>query len=274
MATTESRPDDHGDSGTRDAGTRSADSTTLTPETDGCYIVDGRPVALPVVVRSAEYAAATFLVHHSAAQQVIGHTGLLATRQRGNKAIASLALVDYLDNDLGTYKELALAFVVDNPEAAAGPPGTNRDKTVNTLIHRLPVSESFTCSAGRGIWGFPKWVADLSVDFTATGAHCVLRDGDTEVLRISLRRGRLPIPRRPLPMNAYTFFDDGLLRVTPWTTSGTGRQTIRPGGATLQLGYGHPIADELRTLGMPKKALMTLFDPAMSATFGPPRLLS
>ena len=240
----------------------------LAPESDGSYLVAGETVTMPVQVRAARQAAATFLVHHSAAQQVIGHTGLVATRQRGNKAIASLALVDYLDNDLGSYKELALAFVVDDPR-----PGAAKDKSINTLIHRLPVSEQFTCAAGRGIWGFPKWVADLKVDFTPAGATCVLRDGNSEILRVTLKRGRIPIPRRPLPMNAYSYFDDGVLRVTPWTTDGTGRQTIRPGGATIELGYGHPIADELRTLGMPKRALMTLFDPQMSATFGAPRVI-
>ena len=29
---------------------------------------------------------------------------------------------------------------------------------LSTYIHRLPVDQSFTCAAGRGIWGFPKTV--------------------------------------------------------------------------------------------------------------------
>lgn len=239
----------------------------IVAEPDGSYVVEGQRVTMPVEVRAAQQAAATFLVHHAAAQRVIDHTGLQATRQRGGKAIASLALVDYTDNDLGSYKELALAFVVDDPGAAAS------DKTVSTLIHRLPVSEEFTCHAGRGIWGFPKWIADLSVDFTPRGATCELRQDGHSVVKVTMRRGPIPLPRRPMPMTAFSCDDDGVVRRTAWTTHSRGRQTIRPGGVEVEIGYGHPLADELRALGLPKRGLMTLFDHHMSATFGTPEVV-
>lgn len=238
----------------------------LTPEPDGSYLVDGQRVTMPVEVRAARQAAATFAVRHAAAQQVIEHTGLRATR-RGNFAIASLAIVDYTDNDLGSYKELALAVIVDDPT------GPSPKGTVSTLIHRLPVTEEFTCSAGQGIWGFPKWIADMDVGFDRGGASCVLRQDGSEVVRITMRRGPVPLPRRPLPMVAFSCDPDGIVRRTPWTTGGTGRQTVRPGGATVEIGYGHPLADELRTLGLPKRALMTVFDDHMSATFGDPEVV-
>ena len=241
----------------------------LVAESDGSYLVEGQRVVMPVEVRAARQAAATFVVRHSAAQQLIDHTGLTATRQRGGKAIVSLALVDYIDNDLGSYKELALAFIVDDTTK----PADGTKSPVSTLIHRLPVSEAFTCAAGRGIWGFPKWVADLSVDFDDRGASCVLREGDNEVVRIWLKRGPIPLPRRPMPMNAFSCDDDSVVRRTPWNTDGTGRPHIRPGGATVEIGYGHPLADELRALGLPKRAFMTLFDDHMSATFGDPEVV-
>lgn len=241
----------------------------LVAASDGSYDVEGTTVTMPVHVRSARQAAATFLVDHSAAQRVIGHTGLRAARQPRGKAIASLALVDYLDNDLGTYFELALAFVVDDP---AGTPPAPKG-SVSTLIHRLPVSEAFTCAAGRGIWGFPKWIADLRVSFDARGATCVLRDGDIDVVRVTMRRGRVPLPRKPMQMTAYSCDEDGVVRRTPWETDGDGHQHVRFGGATIDVGYGHPLADELRTLGLPKRALMTLFDDNMRATFEAPRIV-
>ena len=194
----------------------------------------------------------------------------VGTRQRGGVAIASLALVDYTDNDLGSYKELALAVLVDDPD---GP--TGRGAPVSTLIHRLPVSETFTCLAGYGIWGFPKWVADLTVDFDDRGAVGVLRSDDgQEVVRVTMRRGPIPLPAKPMPMQAFTCADDGAVRATPWETRTSGRQHVRPGGTSVEIGYGHPIADELRALGLPKRALMTLFDDHMSATFGAPRIVA
>lgn len=234
---------------------------TATEQPTAFEVLD-RTVTLPVRVGAARQAAATFLVDADAAQRIIEPSGLRVDRKARNKAIVSLAVVDYTENDLGQYHELALAFVVtDPPGVPAGPKGS-----VSTLIWRLPVDGEFTCAAGRGIWGFPKWVTDIDVRFGTAGATAVLTEGGLEVLRLTLKRGRVPIPRRPLVMNAYSFLD-GVLRRTPWTTDGVGRQRMCLGGATVELGYGHPIADELRALGFPRRALMTMFDDHMKATF-------
>ena len=149
----------------------------------------GQSVTLPVQVGHARQAAATFLVDADAAQRVIDETGLRVKRQARGKAVVSIALVEYLENDLGTYDELALAFVVDDvPGTPPGPKGS-----VSTYIHRLPVDGEFTCAAGRGIWGFPKWVADLDVTFDERGATAVLREGELEVLRVTMLRGPVPL---------------------------------------------------------------------------------
>ncbi len=244
-------------------------TTAPDPHVTEGYLIEGRRITMPVEVRSARQAAATFLVDHTAAQQVIAASGLTPKRQPFGKAIVSLALIDYLDNDLDTYKELALGVIVDEvPGVGPSPKGT-----VSSLIWRLPVSEEFTCVAGRQIWGFPKWVADLDVSFDERGATGVLRDDMGEIVRIEMRRGPVPLPRREMPMVAYSCDDELVVRRTPWVAKGTGRMTARPGGTTVTLGYGHPIADELRALGMPKRALMTLFDDNMAATFRDPTVV-
>lgn len=244
-----------------------ADDVEADPATDGeGYVIDGQVVTMPVEVRSARQASATFLVDHAAATRVIADSGLTPRKLPRGKALASIALIDYVDNDLGDYDELALAFAVDDPSDA--PP--EAADALSTLIWRLPVNQEFTCAAGRQIWGFPKWVADLDVTFLPGGVQCVMRDDAGEILRVELKRGLLPMPRRDMEMMAYSCDDELVVRRTPWTTSGVGRLTVRPGGATIELGYGHPIADELRALGLPKRALMTIFDDHMTATFGEP----
>ena len=69
-------------------------------------------------------------------------------------------------------------------------------------------------------------------------------------------------PRRP---PSYSFAD-GILRRTLWTTSSAG-VSGRFGGATLTLG-NHPMADELRSLGLPKRALFSSSASLMTASFG------
>jgi hypothetical protein len=235
---------------------------------DGAYGVDGRRVTMPVEVRSARMSNATFFVPASAAQDVIAGTGLTVQRRRGDKAMVALALIRYLDCDLGDYDELALSFVVDNP-AGSAPPGKGG---VATYIHRLPVSQEFTCEAGRGIWGFPKWVADLRVDPGDGISTAVLRNDDgTEIVSVRLRRGWIPVPSRPLTMVCYSNGPEGRILRTEWTTHNVGtRLRFGGGGADVTVGTGHPLADELRALGFPRKPFMTMFAADMRATFGRP----
>jgi hypothetical protein len=234
----------------------------IAPDADGAYPVDGQPVAMPVRVRSALMASATFFVEADRAARLIEPTGF-APQRRGDRAMVSVALVKYLDCDLGSYDELGLAFVVEQPP---GQPALGRG-AVATYIHRLPVSEAFTCEAGRGIWGFPKWVADLRVTIGAGVATATLGDE----LTVALRRGLLPVPSRPLTMACYSNDADGRVIRTEWTTTNR-RMRLRVGGGSAKVdltGEG-PFADDLRALGFPRPPLLTMFAGEMRATFGPP----
>jgi hypothetical protein len=170
------------------------------------YPVDGRTVTMPVRIRKASMASASFLVPGSAAQSIVEPTGLRVASQLGGRSLVTLALVKYEDGDLDTYDELGLAFAVDPP---AGEPAVPKGGMA-TYIHRLPVDQAFTCEAGRGIWGFPKWVADLRVTIAGDAATAALRD-DTgrPIVEVGLRRGRIPVPSRPMTMVCYSHGDDG-----------------------------------------------------------------
>lgn len=236
---------------------------------DGSYQILGRTVTMPVRVRSARMAACTFVVDPDAAQGVIDGTGL-TVRRRGRFAMVSLALVRYVDCDLGDYNELGLAFIVEDPPGAPkGPRGS-----VATYIHRLPVNQEFTCAAGRGIWGFPKWVADLDLTIGADGARAVLRDDGRELVRVEARRGLVPMPSRPLEMRCYSNRpDDGGLLRTAWTTDNRGVK-VRARGATVTVGDGHPFCDDLRALGIDRRRpLMTMTASQMRATFSAPEAI-
>jgi hypothetical protein len=203
------------------------------------------------------------MVDADAAQSVITGTGLTVARRSKDRSMVSLALVRYLDGDLDQYDEIGLAVVVDDPPGAPPRPKGG----VATYIHRLPVSQEFTCHAGRGIWGFPKWVAPMSVTFDSGGATGAL-DGE---VRIRLRRGRLPVPSRPLTMVCYSNDAAGGLLRTEWVTHNRAtRLRFGGGGAQVELLGDGPLAADLRTLGFPRTNVLTMFAGEMRATFGAP----
>ena len=229
------------------------------------WTVLGRTVGLPVEVREARQWGVQYLVPMAAAQRLVSPTGLEVTGPIPGRALVALAVCRYDDTDLDPYHEVAVSFVVRPHDAPPRPSAGQRAKefatgAIGAYIHRLPVDQEFTCVAGRNIWGFPKWVTEIDIDEAApgdnrpgTGTTVRLVDAGVHILSLTVAEGgRLALPAQAPP--SYSF-GDGILRRTTWTTSSEGA-TGRFGGATLVLGT-HPMADELRSLGLPKRALFS-----------------
>ena len=236
----------------------------------------GRTVGLPVEVRRAAQWGVQYLVPAAAAQRIVGPTGLEVTGPVPGRALVALAVCRYDDTDLDPYHEVAVSFVVRPHDAARDPSAAQRTReffsgAIGAYIHRLPVDREFSCAAGRDIWGFPKWVTTIDIDEPgrrrrpgrARGPSVRLVDDGVHVLSLTVAAGgRLRLPSNAPP--SYSF-RDGVLRRTTWTTSAEG-VAGRPGGATLVLG-DHPMADELRSLGLPKRALFSSSAALMRASF-------
>jgi hypothetical protein len=232
------------------------------------FTIQGRIVSLPVEIREARSWTATFLVPAEAAQAIVEPSGLEVAEMRPGKAIVSLAAVRYEDGDLDRYNEVAVAFLVRSHDAAPASAAAKALEVARNraavLIHHLPVDQGFTLEAGRTIWGYPKFLSQIDIDERERETSISLRHEGSHVLTLTVRRGMKPWPGVPnLP--TYTF-TDGVLRRTPWQTQHEGTRG-RVGGAALELG-SHPIADELRTLGLPKRALVSTSVRRVRARFG------
>jgi len=213
-------------------------------------------VALPVEVRVARSAAATFVVPHAAAARLMAGTGLEPARLPGRRALCVLALVQYVDSDLGPYNEVAMCIGV----------GKRGEAPAGAHIHQLPVDGELTCAAGRAIWGFPKWLAEIDLDIGERRARGRLAHDGELVLDLQIRSRWVPLPSRPADMSAYARLD-GLTRRTPFTSRAS-RVRGGPLGATLTLGDRHPMAQDLRSLGLPRRAVASTVIGNLAATFG------
>jgi Acetoacetate decarboxylase (ADC) len=249
------------------------------------YLVQGQRVAMPVEVRSASACSATFAVPAAAARSVIGYAGLDPVEPLPGRAICSLAFVRYVDSDLGPYDEFAVAFLVRRPDGGLdgrggrGGRGARSERgghdrpggrrglrgRAGAFIHWLPVNQSFTLEAGRSIWGFPKEMADIDLSLSGPSKRCVVRKDGQLVVDLVIRPG-IPVPSgsAKTSFDAYTS-QDGVTRRTPWVMRPGGVRS-RPGGALLRLGE-HPVAEELRRLGLPRTALFTSTIRRMGMTF-------
>jgi len=237
------------------------------------YEIQGRTVGFPVEVRDASSGAAMFLVSSKAASRLIPDAFEIAEILPG-RGLCSLALVDYKDNDLGDYNEMAIGFMVYPKGGGPSLPylGTIIDLVGGRLdshIIHMPVDQSFTRDAGATIWGYPKTVQQIDIEYLGDHARARLVHDGQHALTLTVPRGGT----RDVEESSISTLSliEGVAHRTTASQRVQG-MGVKFGGATVELGSGI-IADELRSLGMPKRALMCAWMEKMQASFAPPEKL-
>ncbi|MFW0784025.1 acetoacetate decarboxylase family protein [Gordonia sp. CPCC 206044] len=236
----------------------------------------GTTVTMPVQIRHARCFVAGFTADTAAVTQVIGDR-VRPLRIRPGRTMCMLVFVDYVDGDLGPYNEFGVCFLVEDPTRPPASPAKALRSLLagdaRALIHRLPVDGEFTLAAGRGIWGFPKTLAEFDVDHDSATRHGRVVQDEQLIADLTVRPGiRVPDNTKDTVLNAYSHLDD-VLRMTPWKLTSTSGTRTRIGGADLTLGT-HPIADELRSLKLGRRALMTSSVDRLTMTFEDPNVIS
>lgn len=226
--------------------------------TSETYEIQGQEVRIPCIVRDASSGSAMYMVDRDAAKALCPDAFEPVEAAPG-KTQVTIVIVDYRDNDLGDYDEVGIVFFVkpkDDPEAEMG-----------SYIYKLPVNQSFTCEAGCRIWGFPKTVEELEFSYTDDSATCSLTMGGQHVLTLTVPRGGDGESGESEAVG-YTLIE-GVPHSNVFSRGGTGEKTT-PGGDGIELVLGdHPLADELRSLGLPEApALLSAWSEHMRGSFG------
>jgi Acetoacetate decarboxylase (ADC) len=232
-----------------------------TPGPDGAIIIQGRRVTLPAVVRDASAGTAMFVVPTGGVRALVPSAFEPVEVASGQTQVI-LGFVDYRDNDLGDYHEAMIAFFV----RPAGTPG-RPPRPDGTWIYKLPVDQSFTRDAGAGIWGFPKTIERIDVAYAPDCATATLAMDGRTVFTLSVPRSTTGGESPDLEMVTYTLLEGRPVAV-PFTQGGSGF-ALGTEGVGLELGT-HPIADELRALGLPCSAAMTTWTEHMRGAWRAP----
>ncbi len=252
-----------GDRATNDICSKNAESS---------YTIDGRDIAFPVIVADAAMLMNGFLVNAKAAQGMLAGTGFRVVEVFPGKAILQLLAVDYRENHLGDYNEGAIMFPVLTPGEKKPFPlfGALRrmgNGTMCNFVYRMPVDQEFTTHAGRFIWGFPKWMSRIDIEFGPGVARGTFSDEGELVYSIAARAGGSATAKEQRA--ASLAIRDGRAWKTYGTNSSSGL-TFALGGEIPKIGDSHPLAKELRALGLPKKPLFTVSVEHTRMTFGTP----
>ncbi len=234
------------------------------------FTIQGREVGFPVVVSEASSGVVMFAVPTARARDWLPGSELVPLEVFPGKSVLSIAAIDYKQNDLGDYNEVSIALFVRRRGEGGRLPylsdamGLLGGKAA-TYIKYLPVDQPFTCEAGCAMWGFPKSVERIEIRYEESRAVCSLEMDGQHVLTCEYPRGgKGSLPE--MSMQTFTYIE-GALHRTPYRSAATGvGKFLR--GARISLG-DHPIAQELRSLGLPKRPMASAWMEKLNAQFDP-----
>ena len=217
--------------------------------------VDGVEVFFPVEVTNANVATMTFSVPAAAAAKLLPGTDFVVAEGVPGTATLVLALCDYVENPWGDYNEINLGILA-RPAA--------HEQANGSFVYRMPVNQEFTCKAGNAVMGFPKTVEEIDATYTEDTVTFVLRSGGVEALRVSLPRAAALGEPEAISADTYSYLG-GEPYVTPLTMDmGTG--FVDGTEVAVTLGQG-PVAEELRSLGLPAQPEFCTWGEGLTASF-------
>ena len=219
---------------------------------------DGAVCPLPIRYFNLQYLVVTFLSDINRAAELLRGTGLQAVPQEDGKAIVQFGCFEYRQTDIGPYNEIGLVILA----TASG------DPTPASYVVNLPVNTAFANRAGREIWGYNKFVADIEIKNEGRNFSATLHDHE-KALICSLEGKRGPsVPLPPTDLLTFSVLGGRLIK--------TLIRLLTP----LQLGNGdsfllkvgpsdHPMARNLRALALDgaRPVLLQYADPAQSLLF-------
>jgi hypothetical protein len=180
--------------------------------------------------------------------------------------IVSMAAMEYRDiADVAPYNEFGIMVPVLYEPARNVPAlpliAPHRFSGFGLYVHHLPVTTQEAYVFGVEIWGYPKFLAEISFEETDRVRRCRLRADGKAIATLEVAKSATRT--RPQDLFSYTVKDGQLLHTRIQAQGQLATARFR-GGASCDLG-DHPIAEELRAVGMRRTAVERLYAPRVQS---------
>jgi hypothetical protein len=216
--------------------------------------IQGRPITFPMEVPDFNAVTMGFEVPASAARALLPGNAFELVEADGQAQLI-FNVCDYRDNPWGDYNEVNLGFL-------ARPTGAPAD-VIGSFVYRMPVNQEFTCEAGNKVMGFPKTVERIDVSYTDDTVAIELWFDGTHAFSLRVPRVASGDAVR-MASDSYSYLD-GVAYATPLEID-LATAVVEPDAVVIELGSG-VVADELRSLGLPRPPAYCTWGEGLSATF-------
>jgi hypothetical protein len=230
----------------------------------------GARIGLPVRYYEWSGVMAHFPAPAAALRRLLPTSRLRPAELFPGTGIVTMAAMEYRRiADVEPYSEFGIMVPVlyDPRLRVPGLPvfAPHRFKRFGLYVHHLPVTTQAAYDFGVEIWGYPKFVAEISFEETERVRRCRLRADGKQIATLEVVKSRTAA--RALDLFSYTIKDGRLLHTRVEAQGQMASARFR-GGAYCDLG-DHPIAEELRGVGMGRSAVERLYAPHVQSLLHP-----
>jgi len=213
-------------------------------------------VDLPILYFDTSNVLAFFLCDTNKVTRMLRGTHLKPGLSVGNRTVVAISFYEYRKTTVGVYNEVGVAIPVLHYTDRAPLGGitdlysATESRKLGFHVLDLPVTTEMANAAGRELWGYPKFVTDISFQLGGGCFHSKVQDPDSgqTILSIDGRVG-LGVNVPPLSPVTYSRRKDTELRTTVNVRGDV--KLSYPWGMKLTVGNSqHIMAKNLRALGL------------------------
>jgi hypothetical protein len=191
------------------------------------------------------------------------------------RCLVAFTAFEYRRTDINPYNELSISVLISFGSRAI--PGVTvaaqfLRRCLTAWVWHLPVTTEIARAGGVDLYGYPKFLADITFERRTDSIACQLSAGSSKVL--TLRGKVLPAKRGKVVRYVTYSVKDGIpLAANVYTNQVEYAERRGADAVELEIGSGHPICDELRSIELSATPLLYQFAPVTQAILFAPRNL-
>jgi hypothetical protein len=183
------------------------------------------------------------------------------------RCLMAFMAFEYRKSDLGPYNEFCIGVGVtfrkgQIPLATVASQFLRR--SLSAYIWHLPVTTELARLGGVEVYGYPKFIAEIDFIREPDRIRC---DLSAEGKRILSLTGKTPATEagKRLEYTTYSIKDGNPLRTRIVVNPLEFAQSTSRDAARLEIGSGHPICEELQSIGLGAKPILYQYSPKTEA---------
>jgi hypothetical protein len=231
---------------------------------------------LPVFYYDNTSMSAVYTAETGSVTRLLPHPAMHPVEIYPGRCLVALTAFEYRRTDIDPYNELSISIIIGfdrRPLPGVTILGQMMSRCFRAYILHLPVTTERARAGGVDLYGYPKFLAEITFRRERSFIECTLAERGSTILRM---RGPVLETCRGKTIRYRTFsVKDGIpLCANVITNPIEFAQTMNGRSVELEIGPSHAISEELRKMELSRRPILYQYSPVNEAVlFGPRNLI-